>query len=152
MKIMTTLTGSARALLTSVAIAWCGAQAQGAEVPAYLKPIIGTQTASPAEVGTKNILQLNASMFELYDASGKIFQRNFLAQHPLILGLFSGAGGRFILCGFIQILSRVHLFFNSTTIRESSRFLRLFLTARLPSPYRNRLGLISIRERRQGYS
>src|SRR6202048_107367 len=94
---MTTLTGSARALLTSVAIAWCGAQAQGAEVPAYLKPIVGTQTASPAEVGTKNILQLNASMFELYDASGKIFQRNFLAQHPVILGLFSGAGGRFIL-------------------------------------------------------
>src|ERR1700719_4629355 len=94
---MTTLTGSARALLTSVAIAWCGAQAQGAEVPAYLKPIVGTQTASPAEVGTKNILQLNASMFELYDASGTIFQRNFLAQHPLILGLFSGAGGRFIL-------------------------------------------------------
>jgi hypothetical protein len=96
-KIMTTSAGSARALLTSVAIVWCGAQAQGAEVPAYLKPIVGTQTASPAEVGTKNILQLNASMFELYDASGKIFQRNFLAQHPVILGLFSGAGGHFIL-------------------------------------------------------
>src|ERR1700731_614654 len=94
---MTTLTGSARALLTSVAIAWCGAQAQGAEGPAYLKPNVGTQTASQAEVGTKNILQLNASMFELYDASAKIFQRNFLAQHPVILGLFSGAGGRFIL-------------------------------------------------------
>ena len=97
MKIMTTSAGSARALLTSVAIVWCGAQAQGAEVPAYLKPIVRTQTASPAEVGTKNVLQLNASMFELYDASGKIFQRNFLAQHPVILGLFSGAGGRFIL-------------------------------------------------------
>src|ERR1700736_985956 len=94
---MTTLTGSARALLTSVAIAWCGAQAQGAEVPAYLKPIVGTQTASPAEVGTKNILQLNASMFELYDSASKIFQSNFLSQHPVILGLFSGAGGRFIL-------------------------------------------------------
>ena len=97
MKIMKTSAGSARALLTSVAIVWCGGQAQGAEVPAYLKPIVGTQTASPAEVGTKNILQLNASMFELYDASSKIFQRNFLAQHPVILGLFSGAGGRFIL-------------------------------------------------------
>src|ERR1700726_2587020 len=94
---MTTSAGSARALLTSVAIVWCGAQAQGAEVPAYLKPIVRTQTASPAEVGTKNILQLNASMFELYDASGKIFQRNFLAEHPVILGLFSGAGGHFIL-------------------------------------------------------
>ena len=36
-------------------------------------------------------------MFELYGDAAKIFQRNFLAQHPVILGLFSGAGGRFIL-------------------------------------------------------
>src|SRR5262249_21396589 len=28
---------------------------------------------------------------------GAIFQRNILARHPVILGLFSGAGGRFIL-------------------------------------------------------
>ena len=26
-----------------------------------------------------------------------VFQKNILAQHPVILGLFSGAGGRFIL-------------------------------------------------------
>jgi hypothetical protein len=96
-KIVSNWTRSASALLTSLAIAWCGSQAQGDELPPYLKPILGAQTASPAEVGTKNILQLNASMFELYDASSKIFQRNFLAQHPMILGLFSGAGGRFIL-------------------------------------------------------
>jgi hypothetical protein len=92
-----TLFGAACALLVSLAITDAGAQAQGAELPSYLKTIVGTQAAPAAEVGIKNILQLNASMFELYDASGKIFQRNFLAQHPLILGLFSGAGGRFIL-------------------------------------------------------
>ena len=28
---------------------------------------------------------------------GQIFKKNILAQHPVILGLFSGAGGRFIL-------------------------------------------------------
>jgi hypothetical protein len=95
--IISTSSGSARALLTLLAIAWCGSQPHAAEVPPYLKPIIGTQTTNPAEIATNDILQLNASMFELYDASGKIFQKNFLAQHPLILGLFSGAGGRFIL-------------------------------------------------------
>jgi hypothetical protein len=89
--------GSACVLLTAVATMGALAPAQGAEVPSYLKPIIGTQAANAAEVGTKNILQLNASMFELYDDTAAIFQKTFLAQHPVILGLFSGAGGRFIL-------------------------------------------------------
>jgi hypothetical protein len=89
--------GSARALVISMAIGLCGSQPQAEEAPPSLKPILSTQTASPAEIGTKNILQLNASMFELYGASSIIFQRNLLASHPVILGLFSGAGGRFIL-------------------------------------------------------
>jgi hypothetical protein len=93
----TTSIGSTWALLASLAFIGPGSPAQGADVPAYLKPIVGSQAASAAEVGTKNILQLNTSMFELYDNSSKIFQRNFLAQHPVILGLFTGAGGRFIL-------------------------------------------------------
>jgi hypothetical protein len=36
-------------------------------------------------------------MFELYDNAHKIFEGNILSKHPVILGLFSGAGGRFIL-------------------------------------------------------
>ena len=36
-------------------------------------------------------------MFELYGDAGKVFRGNILAKHPVILGLFSGAGGRFIL-------------------------------------------------------
>src|SRR5262245_66372018 len=36
-------------------------------------------------------------MFELYGDAAQIFKKNILAQHPVILGLFSGAGGRFIL-------------------------------------------------------
>ncbi len=57
----------------------------------------GAETSTPAEVGAKNILQLNVSMFELYGDAAQIFKKNFLAEHPVILGLFSGAGGRFIL-------------------------------------------------------
>jgi hypothetical protein len=52
---------------------------------------------SPAEVATKNVLALNSMMFELYGDSAQIFQKNFLSKHPVILGLFSGAGGRFVL-------------------------------------------------------
>jgi hypothetical protein len=73
------------------------APGQSADLPDYFKPIVGTQAPSAAEVGTKNVLQLNKSMFELYGDAAQIFQRNFLSQHPVILGLFSGAGGRFIL-------------------------------------------------------
>lgn len=74
-----------------------GSPASEAELPAALKEIVGAETASPAEVGTKNILQLNKTMFELYADSAQIFKKNILAQHPIILALFSGAGGQFIL-------------------------------------------------------
>jgi hypothetical protein len=70
---------------------------QSADMPDYFKTIVGTQNPSAAEVGTKNVLQLNKSMFELYGDAAQIFQRNFLGSHPVILGLFTGAGGRFIL-------------------------------------------------------
>jgi hypothetical protein len=84
--------GSAWALLASLAFIGPGSPAQGADVPAYLKSIVSSQAASAAEVGTKNILQLNTSMFELYDDSSKIFQRNFLAQHPVIYQLMKSVG------------------------------------------------------------
>src|SRR6478672_4182932 len=70
---------------------------RSADLPDYFKTIVGTQSPSAAEVGTKNVLQLNKSMFELYGDAAQIFQRNFLGSHPVILGLFTGAGGQFIL-------------------------------------------------------
>jgi hypothetical protein len=74
------------------------ASAQGpANLPDYLSAITGTTPQTPAELATRDVLQLNASMFTLYDASGKIFQNNIMARHPIILALFSGAGGRMIL-------------------------------------------------------
>jgi hypothetical protein len=43
------------------------------------------------------MLALNTGMFELYGDAAQIFQKNILGKHPVILGLFSGAGGRLIL-------------------------------------------------------
>jgi hypothetical protein len=60
-------------------------------------PIEGRTISSPADTATKNVLALNSMMFELYDDAAKVFQANILKNHPVILGLFTGAGGRFIL-------------------------------------------------------
>ena len=95
MKIVAIVMGGFCAL-SSVGIG-SGVPARAAELPPYFKTIVGTQTATPAEIGTKDVLQLNTTMFELYGDAGRIFQKNILAQHPVILGLFSGAGGRFTL-------------------------------------------------------
>jgi hypothetical protein len=66
-------------------------------LPAYMAPIAGRTNATPADTATKDMLALNTGMFELYGDAGKIFQQNLLSKHPIILGLFTGAGGRFIL-------------------------------------------------------
>ncbi len=66
-------------------------------LPSYMDPISGVSTSTPTETATKDVLALNTGMFELYGDAGKIFRTNILAKHPVILGLFSGAGGRFIL-------------------------------------------------------
>jgi hypothetical protein len=71
--------------------------AAAADLPDYMQPIAGTITTTPAEIANENVLALNTAMFDLYGAAGRLFQRNLLAKHPVILGLFSGAGGRFIL-------------------------------------------------------
>jgi hypothetical protein len=43
------------------------------------------------------VYQLNNSMFNIYDNSLDIYQKNIRARVPLIMALFSGKGGRFIL-------------------------------------------------------
>src|ERR1700736_6031914 len=74
-----------------------GIAANAQNLPSYMAPIAGHTTATPADIATKDILALNTGMFELYGDAAKIFQKNILDQHPVILGLFSGAGGRLIL-------------------------------------------------------
>jgi hypothetical protein len=70
---------------------------QAADLPDYLKAITGTTPPAPGDLATRNVLQLNTSMFALYDNAGRVFTRNILDRHPLILALFTGAGGRMIL-------------------------------------------------------
>jgi hypothetical protein len=67
------------------------------DLPPYMEPISGATSATPAEVATKDMLALNTGMFELYGDAAKHFQTNILSKHPVILALFSGAGGRMIL-------------------------------------------------------
>jgi hypothetical protein len=68
-------------------------------LPDYWNGLIATQSAAPeaTTTATANVLALNTSMFELYDAAGQSFTKNILATHPVILALFSGAGGNFTL-------------------------------------------------------
>jgi hypothetical protein len=83
--------------LTSIVLAGLGSRAKAQDLPPYMAPISGRTVSSPADTAVKNVLALNTGMFELYDNAARIFEKNFLGKHPLILGLFSGAGGRFIL-------------------------------------------------------
>jgi hypothetical protein len=74
------------------------ASAQAASgVPDYMNVIVGAKVPDAAATAKDNVLALNAGMFDLYGDAGKLVQSSILAQHPVILGLFSGAGGRFIL-------------------------------------------------------
>jgi hypothetical protein len=79
----------------SILLAGLGTAARCEELPAYMGPIAGRTASSAASIATKNVLALNASMFQLYADAGAVFKQNLLAKHPLILALFSGAGGRF---------------------------------------------------------
>src|SRR5713226_5962509 len=87
----------AYATATFIALTGLGTTTKSQDLPSYMAPISGRTVSSPAETAVKNVLALNTGMFELYDNAAKIFERNILAKHPVILGLFSGAGGRFIL-------------------------------------------------------
>ncbi|MBL6076808.1 hypothetical protein JMJ56_02240 [Belnapia sp. T18] len=85
---------AASALAMVHASAW--SQVQPA-APAYMNVITGAAVPSPDRVAFQTLVALNAGMFELYGSAGKLVQGSILAQHPVILGLFSGAGGRMIL-------------------------------------------------------
>ena len=73
------------------------AAARAAELPSYFKEIVSTQTSSPAEIGTRDVLQLNKTMFELYGDAAKIFRKNILGQSSADPRAVLGGGGRFIL-------------------------------------------------------
>ena len=70
---------------------------RAADLPPYLQELVGAPASTPGEIANQNVLQLNTAMFDLYGNAAAIFKKNILANHPVILALFSGAGGRFIL-------------------------------------------------------
>jgi hypothetical protein len=81
-----------------VALSLGGSGAAHAQaLPSYMEPISGLTKTTPSETATKDVLALNTGMFELYGDAAKAFRINILAKHPVILGLFSGDGGRFTL-------------------------------------------------------
>ncbi|SHG51628.1 hypothetical protein SAMN02745157_4380 [Kaistia soli DSM 19436] len=92
----------ARALMVSTLLAFTalagtsGAMAESG-IPSYMDVIVGASVPTPADTARQNVLALNTGMFTLYESAGRLVQASILAQHPVILGLFSGTGGRFTL-------------------------------------------------------
>ena len=84
-------------LLAAMLLCGTAVAAAAQNLPAYMAPIAGKTAATPSEMATNDMLALNTGMFELYGNAANIFQQNILSKHPVILGLFSGAGGRLIL-------------------------------------------------------
>ncbi len=90
------------ALLLATAVTLVPLVSQAADAPAvpdFLMPIVTTSELPPTEqaLAARAVYQLNNSMFNIYDNSLRIYQANIKARVPLIMGLFSGKGGRFIL-------------------------------------------------------
>jgi hypothetical protein len=85
--------------LTFVLVGMAGTAwaADKADKPAHLSVIVGQAATTPARVAEENVLALNVAMFSYYDRALNLYQQRLLAQHPVILALFSGAGGEFTL-------------------------------------------------------
>lgn len=97
---MKTQTHTALVLATAVTLAPLAAPAADApSVPDFLMPIVTTSAPPPTkeQLAARAVYQLNNSMFNIYDNSLRIYQENIKARVPLIMALFSGKGGRFIL-------------------------------------------------------
>ena len=72
---------------------------KAAEVPEFMQSFVinPNQPVSNQQIALNNMYVLNDDMFTIYEKSLEIYKQNFLDHHPLIMGLFSGKGGRFIL-------------------------------------------------------
>ena len=88
-------------LLVAVLFTLAGLSASRAadEVPSFLKEVVLNSAPPPTkdQLAFQSVYQLNNSMFNIYDSALGIYQKNIRARVPLIMALFSGQGGRFIL-------------------------------------------------------
>ena len=63
--------------------------------PTIWSVIVGkVAPATKSQVAEQNVLDLDLAMFGIYDQAQTKFQKNFLAQHPVIMALFSAKGGK----------------------------------------------------------
>jgi hypothetical protein len=88
----------AAALLSSACLSISQA-ADDAAAPDFLKEVVlnAAPPMTKEQRAFNTVYQLNNSMFTIYDNSLNIYQKNIRARVPLIMALFSGKGGRFIL-------------------------------------------------------
>jgi hypothetical protein len=72
--------------------------ASGNAVPEFLRVVVADEKSANARVvAEQSLLALNSSMLRLYDESLEKFKQNMRDRVPIILALFTGAGGQFIL-------------------------------------------------------
>ena len=84
-------------VLTSALVLGFGAAARAQAPPGYMDLIMGQTSTTPTQVGVQDALALNVAKFGFYDRALRLYRQRLLEQHPVILGLFSSAGGDFTL-------------------------------------------------------
>jgi len=70
-----------------------------ADVPAFMKEVVVEEgkAPTPAQTAFGEVYALNDNMFTIYESSLDKYKRHIRERVPLILALFSGKGGQFIL-------------------------------------------------------
>lgn len=76
-----------------------GMVVQASDVPDYMKAFTQNEEkpVSKETIALEQVYSLNNEMFSIYDKSLSIYKKNFFDRTNLIMGLFSGEGGRFLL-------------------------------------------------------
>lgn len=69
------------------------------EIPEFMRAVVTPvpAPATAADVATQRALTLDSAMMSIYEGALAIYQRNLLDHCPVILGLFTSAGGEFTL-------------------------------------------------------
>jgi hypothetical protein len=74
------------------------AKSNGSLFPEFMRQVVADEpAASERVIAEQAVLALNASMMNFYEASLLKFTKNLRDRVPIILGLFTGQGGQFIL-------------------------------------------------------
>jgi len=84
-------------VLSAVLVLGFGVTALAQTPPAHMDVILGQSATAPPPVAERDVLALNVAKFGFYDRALQLYRQHLLEQHPVILGLFSSAGGDFTL-------------------------------------------------------